>query len=51
MEVVLNEYEANREVWGPAALEQRRERTRKHLASIASAARAGLSATDTIMNC
>ena len=36
MEVVLNEREANKEVWGLAALEQRRERTRKHLASIAS---------------
>ncbi len=35
MEAVLNECEANREVWGPAALEERRERTRKHLASIA----------------
>jgi hypothetical protein len=36
MEAVLNEREANREVWGPVALEQRRERTRDHLASIAS---------------
>ena len=36
MEAVLNECQANREVWGPAALEQRRERTRKHLAGIAS---------------
>src|SRR6266478_3922657 len=36
MEAVLNEPQANREVWGPAALEQRRERTRKHLAGIAS---------------
>ena len=36
MEAVLNECETNRDVWGPAALEQRRERTRKHLASIAS---------------
>jgi 2-polyprenyl-3-methyl-5-hydroxy-6-metoxy-1,4-benzoquinol methylase len=36
MQAVLNEYEANKEVWGPLALEQRRERTRKHLASIAS---------------
>src|SRR6266516_6304325 len=35
MEAVLNECEANRDVWGPAALEERRERTRKHLASIA----------------
>jgi SAM-dependent methyltransferase len=36
MEVVLKEREVNREVWGPAALEQRRERTRNHLAGIAS---------------
>jgi len=36
MEAVLNEPQANREVWGPAALERRRERTRNHLASIAS---------------
>jgi Glycosyl transferase family 2/Methyltransferase domain len=35
MEAVLNEREANREVWGPVALEQRRERTRKDLANIA----------------
>jgi SAM-dependent methyltransferase len=35
MEAVLNEPQANREVWGPAALEQRRERTRAHLAKIA----------------
>jgi SAM-dependent methyltransferase len=35
-EAVLNECEANREFWGPVALEQRRERTRKHLARIAS---------------
>ena len=36
MEAVLNERETNREVWGPVALEQRRERTRKDLANIAS---------------
>ena len=36
MEAVLKEREVNREVWGPSALEQRRERTRKHLAGIAS---------------
>jgi hypothetical protein len=36
MQAVLNECQTNREVWGPAALEQRRGRTRKHLASIAS---------------
>jgi len=36
MEAVLNKCEANRKVWGPVALEQRRERTCKHLASIAS---------------
>jgi len=35
MEAVLNEGEANREAWGSAALEQRRERTRDHLAIIA----------------
>jgi SAM-dependent methyltransferase len=34
MEAVLKEPEVNRDVWGPAALEQRRERTRQHLASI-----------------
>ena len=36
METVLNECDASREVWGPVALEQRRERTRNHLATIAS---------------
>jgi 2-polyprenyl-3-methyl-5-hydroxy-6-metoxy-1,4-benzoquinol methylase len=36
MEAVLNEREANKEVGGPVALEQRREHTRKHLASVAS---------------
>src|SRR6266478_923301 len=36
MEAVLNEPQANREVWGPAVLEQRRERTRDHLAKIAA---------------
>ena len=36
MEAVLDEREANREIWGLVALEQRRERTRTHLAGIAS---------------
>ncbi len=36
MEAVLNERETSREVWGPAALEQRRARTRDHLAQIAA---------------
>ena len=35
MEAVLNEPEAKRDTWGPAALDQRRERTRNHLAKIA----------------
>ena len=35
MEAALNEPEAKRGTWGPAALEQRRERTRNHLAKIA----------------
>jgi SAM-dependent methyltransferase len=35
MEAVINEHKTNQEVWGPAALEQRRERTRDHLARIA----------------
>ena len=35
MEAVLNEREAHTQPWGAAALEQRRERTRNHLASIA----------------
>ena len=35
MEAVLNEPEVKRGAWGPAALEQRRERTRNHLAKIA----------------
>jgi len=35
MEAVLDEPEAKRGTWGPAALEQRRERTRNHLATIA----------------
>src|SRR5207248_998330 len=35
MEAVLNETEAKKGTWGPAALEQRRERSRNHLAKIA----------------
>src|ERR1041384_6243482 len=35
MEAVLNEPEAKKGIWGPAALEQRRERSRNHLAKIA----------------
>ena len=35
MEAVLNEPEAKKSTWGPAALEQRRERSRNHLAKIA----------------
>ena len=35
MEAVINERKTNQEVWGPAALEQRRQRTREHLAKIA----------------
>ena len=35
MEAVINEPEANKGTWGPAALEQRRERSRNHLAKIA----------------
>ncbi len=33
---VLKQHEANSQRWGPAALEQRRERTRDHLAKIAA---------------
>ena len=36
VDVVPNERETSRDVWGPAALEERRERTRDHLAKIAS---------------
>jgi hypothetical protein len=36
MEPVLKQHEANSQMWGPAALEQRRERTRDHLAKIAA---------------
>ena len=36
MEAVINERKANQEVWGTAALEQRRHRARQHLAAIAS---------------
>jgi SAM-dependent methyltransferase len=36
MEAVLNELEAKRGTWGPAALEQRRERSRNHLTKIAA---------------
>jgi SAM-dependent methyltransferase len=35
MEAVISEHKTNQEVWGPAALEQRRERARQHLAAIA----------------
>ena len=35
VDVVPNEPQTSRDVWGPAALEQRRERTRDHLAKIA----------------
>src|SRR5215472_17521001 len=36
MEAVINERKTNQEVWGPDALEQRRERARQHLAAISS---------------
>jgi hypothetical protein len=36
MGAVLNQHAANSQTWGPAALEQRRERTRDHLAKIAA---------------
>jgi len=36
MEAVISERKTHQEVWGPAALEQRRERARRHLAAIAS---------------
>ncbi len=36
MDTVLNECEPDRRGWGPAALEQRRQRTQSHLAKIAS---------------
>src|SRR5215831_16382395 len=36
METVINERKVNQEVWGTAALEQRRQRARQHLAEIAS---------------
>jgi SAM-dependent methyltransferase len=35
MEAVISEHKTNQEAWGPAALEQRRERARQHLAAIA----------------
>ena len=35
MEAVLNKPETKKGTWGPAALEQRRERSRDHLAKIA----------------
>ena len=36
MQAVVNELKTNQEGWGPAALEQRRDRSRQHLAAIAS---------------
>jgi SAM-dependent methyltransferase len=36
MEAVINERKTNQEGWGPTALDQRRERARRHLAAIAS---------------
>src|SRR5689334_25438452 len=36
MQAVVNERKTNQEGWGPAALEQRRDRSRQHLAAIAS---------------
>ena len=36
MTALVTESETSREVWGPAALEQRREQTRDHLAKIAA---------------
>ena len=36
MEAVIKERKTKQEAWGPAALDQRRERTRQHLAAIAS---------------
>ena len=35
MEVVTNERQTNKEIWGRVALEERRDRTRSHLAGIA----------------
>lgn len=36
MEAVINERKTKQEAWGPAALDQRRERARQHLVAIAS---------------
>ena len=36
MEAVIKERKTKQEAWGPAALDQRRERTRQHLVAIAS---------------
>jgi SAM-dependent methyltransferase len=36
MEAAINGHTTNQEAWGPAALEQRRERARRHVAAIAS---------------
>ena len=36
MEAAINEPKTNQEAWGTAALEERRERSRRHLAAIAS---------------
>ena len=38
------------ERWGPAALEERRERTRDHLAKIATRRETWINGTGTIMN-
>jgi SAM-dependent methyltransferase len=36
VEILINEHQTNKEAWGPAALDERRDRTRSNLARIAS---------------
>ena len=49
-DALLSQGEPNIERWGPAALEQTRERTRDHLAKIAGRRETWINGTGTIMN-
>ena len=48
---LTTESDVRAETWGPAALEQRRERTRDHLARIAARRETWISRNSTTTNC
>jgi hypothetical protein len=51
VDTLLSQREPNTERWGPAALDQRRERTRDHLPKIAVRRETGSTGTGTVMDC